>query len=290
MKRELKVLINLYLFFSHWFLKGAEFFLCTFFFALTSIVMDNIIHLHSTKSTNEDAYALAINGAGHGVGVVAEQQSQGRGRLGREWISPPGTGLYCSIIIRPSLSLIDFPRITLTAGLALCSAVESLTSHPFGLKWPNDLYCRGKKCGGILVESSPLYHGKESLFVIVGIGVNVNTPSDLFPASLEGKASSLFMETGVLWDISDLYEKIHDSLLLHIAIHEQQGFAEILKKWRTHDVLYEKEMQWLTREGKVIRGWGMGPDADGKLIARDSKGVLHEILSGDVQLYRKNRA
>lgn len=247
--------------------------------------MNRKVRLHATRSTNDDAYSLALKGAAHGFGVLAEQQSHGRGRLGREWISPPGTGLYCSIIIRPSLPTMEFPRITLTAGLALCSAITSLTNRPFGLKWPNDLYCDEKKCGGILVESSPLSNGETNRFVIVGIGVNVNTPSDGFPKTLSEKASSLFIETGTLWNISDLYETIHDSLLHHIALHEQQGFAEILKRWRICDVLYEKEMQWLTNEGKVIRGWGMGPDADGQLIARDKEGGLHKILSGDVQLF-----
>ncbi len=251
--------------------------------------MDQIIRLHLTRSTNEDAYALALKGAAHGCGVLAEQQSHGRGRLGREWVSSPGTGLYCSIIIRPSLPPMEFPRITLTAGLALCSAITSLTTRPFGLKWPNDLYCDGKKCGGILVESSPLHNGEENLFAIVGIGVNVNIPRDGFPKALAEKASSLLIETAALWDISDLYDTIHDSLLHHIAIHEQQGFAEILKRWRMCDVLYEKEMQWLTNEGKVIRGWGMGPDADGQLVARDKEGGLHKILSGDVQLFEKNQ-
>ncbi|MBU0945956.1 MAG: biotin--[acetyl-CoA-carboxylase] ligase [Proteobacteria bacterium] len=250
--------------------------------------MDQKIYLRSTKSTNADAYALAIRGAAHGVGVLAQEQSHGRGRLGREWISPPGTGLYCSIIIRPSLPCGEFPRITLTAGLALCSAIESLTSRPFGLKWPNDLYCAGKKCGGILVESSPLHQGAENLFVIVGIGVNVNTRGNAFPLSLAGKASSLFMETGLPWDIDMLYDTIHASLLHHIALHEKQGFAEILKEWRLRDVLYEKEMQWLTTEGKVIRGWGMGPDDEGQLIARDGEGGVHKILSGDVQLLKEN--
>jgi BirA family transcriptional regulator, biotin operon repressor / biotin---[acetyl-CoA-carboxylase] ligase len=251
--------------------------------------MYQIIHLRSTKSTNEDAYALALRGAAHGVGVLAREQSHGRGRLGREWISPPGTGLYCSIIIRPSLPSAEFPRISLTAGLALCSAIESLTIRPFGLKWPNDLYCDGKKCGGILVESSPLHHGAKNPFFIVGMGVNVNTTDDAFPASLAGKASSLLMETGSSWDIGDLYDIIHASLLHYVGLHEEQGFEEILKEWRVRDVLYEKEMQWLTSEGKIIRGWGMGPDNDGQLIARDSEGVLHKILSGDVQLFKKNQ-
>ncbi len=246
--------------------------------------MDNLLFLPETKSTNEDAYALALKGAVHGFGVLAEQQSHGRGRLGREWISPPGTGLYCSIILRPSLPPLEFPRITLTAGLALCSVIETLTTRPFGLKWPNDLYCEGKKCGGILVESSSLHIEEKNCFVIVGIGLNVNTPLQAFPEALQWKSTSLFIETGRSWQVMDLYEKIHQSLLTHLALHEEQGFAEILKEWRKRDLLLGKEMQWITREKKVIRGRGLGPDENGQLLARDQEGKVHEILSGDVQL------
>ncbi len=249
--------------------------------------MDNVLHLRSTNSTNEDAYALALKGAEHGFGVLADSQLAGRGRLGRDWVSPAGTGLYCSIILRPTLPPVEFPRITLTAGLALCSVIETLSQRPFGLKWPNDLYCEGKKCGGILVESSSLQGKEEDLFVIVGIGVNVNTPVESFPAALRKTATSLLIESGTLWDIDELYKKIHESLLNHMVLHEQHGFAAILKEWRKRDVLLNKEMQWLTREKKVITGRGLGPDANGQLLARDSSGRVHEILSGDVQLLKR---
>ncbi len=249
--------------------------------------MDNVLHLRSTNSTNEDAYGLALKGAEHGFGVLADSQLAGRGRLGRDWVSPAGTGLYCSIILRPTLPPVEFPRITLTAGLALCSVIETLSQRPFGLKWPNDLYCDGKKCGGILVESSSLQGKEEDLFVVVGIGVNVNTPVESFPAALRKTATSLLIESGTLWDIDELYKKIHESLLNHMVLHEQHGFAAILKEWRKRDVLLNKEMQWLTREKKVITGRGLGPDDKGQLLARDRSGRVHEILSGDVELLKR---
>jgi BirA family biotin operon repressor/biotin-[acetyl-CoA-carboxylase] ligase len=252
--------------------------------------MDNFLHLASTSSTNDDAYGLALKGAEHGTAVLADTQLSGKGRLGREWVSPPGTGIYCSIVIRPNLPFTEFPKLTLTAGLALCSAIENLLANSsFGLKWPNDLYCKGRKAGGILVESSSSHGIDTEAFVIVGIGLNVNTQLGDFPAELQEKVTSLFIESNRLWDILTVYQQIHESLLEHVRIHELQGFAEILKEWRKRDVLLGKEMQWLTRDKKVITGCGMGPDENGQLLARDRDGKVHEILSGDVQLFDSNK-
>jgi BirA family transcriptional regulator, biotin operon repressor / biotin---[acetyl-CoA-carboxylase] ligase len=252
--------------------------------------MKNTLYLASTVSTNEDAYNLALKGAEHGTAVLADTQLDGRGRLGREWLSPPGTGLYCSIVVRPKLPFTEYPKLTLTAGLALCTVIETLLPDSlFGLKWPNDLYCKGRKAGGILVESSSPLNGDEDAFAVVGIGVNVNTSFENFPVAVKERGTSLFMESDRLWDISGLYQQIHESLLKYIQIHEQQGFAEILKEWSRRDVLLGKEMQWLTRDKKVITGCGMGPDENGQLLARDREGKVHEILSGDVQLFEGDK-
>ncbi|MEA3469963.1 MAG: biotin--[acetyl-CoA-carboxylase] ligase [Thermodesulfobacteriota bacterium] len=247
--------------------------------------MDNPLCLTSTDSTNEDARQLALKGARHGFGVIADTQLAGKGRLGKDWVSPAQTGLYCSIVVRPQLPFTEFPKLTLTAGLALCSAVEILLPDiPFGLKWPNDLYSNTKKCGGILTESSSPNCLAEESFVVVGIGVNVNTPLAAFPLELQQKATSIRIQSGKVLDILELYHKIHDSLLDHVRIHETLGFEHILQEWRKRDILLGKEMQWVTRNKKVITACGMGPDANGQLLARDNSGRVHEILSGDVQL------
>ena len=247
--------------------------------------MDNLLCLTSTGSTNEDAWQLALEGAEHGFGVIADTQLAGKGRLGKDWVSPAQTGLYCSIVVRPQLPFTEFPKLTLTAGLALCSAVETLLPEiPFGLKWPNDLYCNTKKCGGILTESSPPNSLDEESFVVVGVGLNVNTVLDDFPLELQQKATSLRIQSGEVHDIRELYRKIHGSLLDYVRLHETKGFAHILQEWRKRDILFGKEMQWVTRDKKVITACGMGPDANGQLLARDRSGEVYEILSGDVQL------
>ena len=252
------------------------------------VFMDNPLCLISTDSTNDEAFKLALNGAEHGFGVLAATQLAGKGRLGKSWVSPAGTGIYCSIVLRPALPFTEFPRITLTAGLALCKAIEGLFPHvPFGLKWPNDLYSKGKKCGGILVESSSPSSSDGNSFIIVGIGVNVNTPAKVFSSELKKKATSLRILSGHDFDIRKLYYRIHRSVLDYMDVHTSSGFDEILKEWRKRDVLLGKEMQWVTCDKKLITARGMGPDANGRLLARDSSGRIHEILSGDVQLADK---
>ena len=244
-----------------------------------------LLHLPSTTSTNEDAYGLARKGAVHGCGVLADTQSGGRGRLGREWLSPPGSGLYCSIILRPRLPFTDFPKLTLTAGLAVCRVIETLVPHaPFGLKWPNDLYCRGCKAGGILVESSSPVESDDNIFVIVGIGLNVNSRKSDLKTVVNRTPTSLYLESGEVYDIEELYQAIHISLMRHVKLHEEEGLAVILEEWRKRDLLLGIEMQWLTHDRKVITGVGLGPDDSGQLLARDSGGTIHQILSGDVTM------
>jgi BirA family biotin operon repressor/biotin-[acetyl-CoA-carboxylase] ligase len=247
--------------------------------------MDNPHCVSSTGSTNDDAYGLALNGAEHGFGIVASTQEGGKGRLGKMWHSPLGTGLYCSIVLRPALSFSEFPKLTLTAGLALCKTVENLLPElSFGLKWPNDLHCKGGKCGGILVEaSSPTTNPKDS-FVVVGLGLNVNTPLHAFPSELRPQVTSLLQLSGETFELMDIYTLFHSTLFHLLSVHESEGFDPIIKQWRMRDVLYGKEMQWVNSDKKIITATAMGPDDNGQLLARTRDGMVHSILSGDVRL------
>ena len=252
------------------------------------VFMDNVLHLRSTASTNEDAYTLALDGARHGYAVIADGQTSGKGRLGRSWVAPANTSLCCSLILRPNLPFVEFPKLTLTSGLALCKVVEMLTGlRTFGLKWPNDLYCKGRKCGGILVEASSPAPTNGGPFVVVGVGLNVNSVLSDFPVELQGIVTSLLIQTEKRFSIQEVFVLLRESLLKYLKIHEEQGFEEILTQWRKRDILYGKEMQWLTTEDKLITGIGHGPEESGRLLVKDREGKLHTILSGDVSLKGK---
>jgi len=243
-----------------------------------------ILTFETIDSTNRVALELAEEGAEHGLAVLASSQSRGRGRLGKNWNSPAGRGLYCSIVLRPALEMAEFPRLTFVAGLAVAEAIEAVYSLRAGLKWPNDIYFSGRKCGGILTESSGLTARTEGRFVVVGIGLNVNTRRSEFPAELQDTATSLYLESGMKMEIRALFPRIRDELLLQVSRFEQEGFQPVIHRWRERDFMKGKRLSWVSVKGERVDGVSLGPDDTGRLHVRDDSGEVHEILSGDIQL------
>src|SRR4029077_2959010 len=157
-----------------------------------SLFGKRIYHFFKTDSTNRVALELGHAGEPEGAVVLAEEQTAGRGRAGRAWISDRATGLYVTLLLRPKLAPVQAPLLTMMAGLSARSAVQTLTGLAVDLKWPNDLLIGGKKAGGILTEM----HAEpgQIRFVIVGIGLNVN--QEKFAGELAESATSLRIETG----------------------------------------------------------------------------------------------
>jgi BirA family biotin operon repressor/biotin-[acetyl-CoA-carboxylase] ligase len=145
-------------------------------------------------STNDVAMALADGGAPHGTAVVAERQTRGRGRLGRPWSSPPGLGLWVSVILRPSVRAGLAPSLTLLAGLAAAEAIEAEAMLAAALKWPNDVLLDGRKVAGVLAELRA--EDQAVRHVVAGIGINVHQRRQDFPAELADAAISIQMATG----------------------------------------------------------------------------------------------
>ncbi|MEW6501171.1 MAG: biotin--[acetyl-CoA-carboxylase] ligase [Thermodesulfobacteriota bacterium] len=239
--------------------------------------------LAATDSTNTVAMTLAREGAPAGTLVVAESQRAGRGRLSRQWLSPAGFGLYVSFILRPQLDISDLPKITLASGVALCRAVVKATGIQVQLKWPNDLLLHGKKCGGILTETTGLL-GDGPVAVILGLGLNVNTPVSLLPAELQDKATSLSADTGREYPRGVLLEALVEEVEKVVQRLEGGGFAAILAEWREYDGLAGQRLSWVTPQQTVVTGTSLGPDQEGCLHIRDDQGTTHEVLSGDLAL------
>ncbi len=238
----------------------------------------------STGSTNDLALILSNTGAPDSTLVVADSQSAGRGRLaGRNWISPPGTGLYFSLILRPHLAPQDFPKLTLAAGLALCKAIKNHTPCQPRLKWPNDLFLHGRKCGGILTETQAVA-GTGQTAAVIGIGLNVNTPSEAFSGELRAKATSLLAETGAAYDRGPLLAAILAELDLVVARLAQGDFQGILAEWRQRDLHAGQQVSWVNTQGRIITGLSLGPDEEGLLRIRDGRGKIHSVISGDISL------
>lgn len=259
-------------------------FFCRFRQPLRKNIMCEILFLETVDSTNRVARELAEAGKPHGYSVLAESQQSGRGRLGRAWQSPAGKGIYSTIIVRPELSVAAYAQIPLTAGLAVSLVLEEMCALQVQLKWPNDLYIVGRKCGGILVESSPLQDRDEPHFALVGIGVNVNGERSALPLELQSTATSIFIESGRKFEILQIFTAIRARLLQLLSQLAREGFAEILGQWRQRDMLQGRWMQWLTPGGEIVCGESLGVEENGVLKVRDANGVSHIVLSGDVTL------
>jgi len=160
----------------------------------TKLIGKKLYYYKEIGSTNDEAKRLAALGVGEGTVVIAEGQTKGRGKPGRRWFSPKGSGVYLSIIIEPHKSSDKIEVITLLGTLASARAIIGLTSLDVKLKWPNDVMVSGKKIGGILTEVCRTKRGGKSF--IVGIGLNVNTTKDELPQKLRTTTTSIADELG----------------------------------------------------------------------------------------------
>lgn len=251
--------------------------------------MRKIIRLKVTGSTNSVALAEGEKGALPGTVVVADSQTGGRGRLNRNWLSPPDMGLYFSVLLRPDLVAEDLPKITLAAGLAICQAVEIEYGVVPQIKWPNDLLLAGRKFGGILTETGALQimPNRQKPLVVVGVGLNLHQPESGFPSDLKQRATSLSLHTDREILADTLLEACIRSIEEVVQRLERGDFQVILAEWRERDAIGDKVLTWVTPKGEKVTGKSLGPDAEGMLRIRDQAGSIHEVLSGDINLIGK---
>lgn len=244
------------------------------------------IHLRRTDSTNELARQLAIAGAPHGTTVTAEEQSAGRGRQGRSWLSPPGSALLCSLVLHdPS------PLLSLIAGVAVCDVVGADAC----VKWPNDVVIerppgeeratvRGQvddgvlptlaKLAGILVEGRP-----QENWAVLGIGVNVAVRVAELPAEVSAGAASLQRPPSAI-------EPLLADLLAALTHRFTQPANALLGSWRARDALYGRVIAWGTpgAQSQGEHGRAEGIDDKGRLLVRREDGTTTALSAGEVHL------
>ncbi len=242
-----------------------------------------IVHFTEVPSTNLMALEMGRKGAAHGTVVHAESQSKGRGRMEKPFASPPG-GLYISIILRPELEPEFLPLVTLAAGVACCKTVEAETGLAVQLKWPNDLYVGNKKLAGILTESSPYSLAENTIpFVVVGIGLNVNTTVEMFPLSLQESVTSLYCLQNRCYEPGQFIPAIVKALDLFIAQISTDRRA-LFDYWKKRDYLFGKKICWLDPSRNRVYGSGDGLHEDGTYTLRTSEGKIYSIIGGEIQL------
>ncbi len=234
-----------------------------------------------TTSTNDVIEKLARDGVKEGVVVFAEAQTKGRGRLGRKWISPPGKGLWFSLLLRPALRPEEATRLTIVAATALRRAIANATQLRPEIKWPNDILINGKKTAGILTEMHA--EPDQVKHLVIGIGVDVNLEAEEFPPELRQIATSLRAETGEAVDRPELACRILKELDAEYERLNAGRFSEVADEWEEHCTTIGRQVSIRLGE-RQLRGRAEALGEDGALLVRSEHGRLEPVIGGDVTL------
>lgn len=242
-----------------------------------------ILRFDSLPSTNTEAINQAKRGAKEGLCIVARQQTAGRGRHGRVWISSANAGLYFSIVLRPKIENYLLPLLTLMSAVAVFDILQDLYGLKPDIKWANDVLVHDKKICGILAETAET---KLGLVIVVGIGINLQSAN--FPPELREIAMSIEDETSQPPNLDDLLQTLTQKLSSYYQIlHEKNGAAEIRQAWtRRSSYAFGKEVS-VVLENETIFGTTRGIEENGALRVETANGEIKIIHAGDVTRLRK---
>ena len=243
-----------------------------------------IIHMDEVDSTNSYAKELAIAGASHGTAIIAQRQTQGRGRNGNEWNSSSNDGLWFSLILRPDFGKADINLITLLMAVSVVEAIYaySATKIKCGIKWPNDIILDNKKVCGILCEAN--FHGNKPQFVIAGIGININQED--FQKELVNKAISLKMHTGFSYDPCnklEIFNEVVKTADRHYIRFLKGNTEELMAEYRKHCITIGKQIKLIENEHEILC-YAQGIEENGNLVVRHYDGKLQEVSAGEVSV------
>lgn len=242
-----------------------------------------ILRFDSIGSTNDEALRQAKLGAPEGLCVVAQQQTQGRGRHGRAWHSPAGSGLYFSIILRPKIEIRFLPLITLMTGIAVHDTLEKVFELDCDIKWANDVHVRDKKICGILAETCESDSG---LAVVVGIGINLKSTN--FPSELRETATSVEAEIGKETNIEVLLESLTEHLSNNYkTLQSDDGAEKIRQDWSQKSSYSFGKPVRVSLENDFFSGVTRGIEDDGALRIEMETGEIKKIRAGNVEKLRR---
>lgn len=254
--------------------------------SITPYLADNLKELSlmvhkSVTSTNTLLKDLAGEGEKEGKVLIAEEQTGGRGRLGRKFYSPAKTGIYMSILLRPKLTVDDALFITTSAAAAVAEAIESVTGCDASIKWVNDIYCNGKKVCGILTEAGVDFEGGGLEYCIVGIGINVARPLEDFPEELKDIADGIF-ETRLY--SSDLRSRLAAEILNRFwGYYKEFHNKNFIKEYRERSFLIGREISVLMGD-KQEKATALDIDERARLIVKLTNGEIKALSSGEVSV------
>ena len=242
----------------------------------------HILHFDSLPSTNLEAAKLAADGAAEGLCVVAGEQTAGRGRRERHWVSPLGAGLYFSIILRPQFDQSRWPLLTLMAAVAAHDALLAACLLETDIKWPNDILVAEKKLCGILAETVETPAGRA---VVIGIGINLTQSA--FPPELEMIATSVETATGSTPELTSILEALVPELAAHYdVLNKPNGEPEIIRSWSARSSYCEGKRIRVTEGNETLVGTTRGLERDGALRVETDDGEIKILRAGDVSSVR----
>jgi BirA family transcriptional regulator, biotin operon repressor / biotin---[acetyl-CoA-carboxylase] ligase len=245
-----------------------------------SLFAANVVYLERIDSTNRLAKELASSGAPEGTVVIAETQTSGRGRMGRQWVSPGYLNLLFSVIVRPECPPEDLFGLTMALALGATEAIRDQCGLVVKIKWPNDLYVGRKKLGGLLTEFA--LEERRAVYAVLGLGLNVNWSPQQEKEILQ-PATSIVDETGKRTPRGELLAMI----LRRFEILYQRlcsgGLEEVLRYRNEHCMILGRDVL-IMGQGEILKGVAVRIDRDGALVIREEGGTEKRVVSGEVSL------
>lgn len=231
-------------------------------------------------STNQEVKRQALEGAGQGLVVLAEQQTMGKGRRGRSFYSPAGTGIYMSVLFRPSPEQSkDVVLVTTAASVAICRAIRKVLNEEPEIKWVNDIYFRGKKVCGILTEAVSDFESGQIDTVVVGIGINYHVPEDGFPEEIRGIAGSVCTDENMI-PRNSLVAAVLNELF---AIYEKLSEREYMEDYRRWSNVIGKDVRFTSGDG-WMDAKALDIDDNGGLLVQLDNGEKKTLRTGEITL------
>ncbi len=241
----------------------------------------SIINLSETDSTNEYAKKIAREGANDKTVIIAEYQSAGKGRLGRNFFSENGKGIFMSIILRPDLTPEQAGGLTLVTAVAVHQAILHVCGINTGIKWPNDIVADGKKLCGILTEMSTSFEVNGVKFVVVGIGINVL--NEVFDAELSKLATSLYILTGQVFSKEKLIYNVLQCFDTYYEKYLEVRNLSVIRNIYDENLIHTGKVIKAVDGDRVLQGVCKGINGKGHLLVETDEGT-EEIISGEISV------
>ena len=241
----------------------------------TQVLGKKVYYFDGLSSTMDAAIESGLAGAPEGTVILAEQQTKGRGRLGRHWLSPKYKGIYLSLILRPKILPAQASILTLLVAVSICEAIKEAIGLEAKIKWPNDIIINHKKLGGILTEL--IAETDKINFVVIGIGLNVNNDKK----NLIATATSLKEQKKENINRISLLQEILRKIEANYFLLQKQRSAHVLEKWREFNLTLGRRVKVYAQK-EHVEGEAIDIDSDGGLLVRKDSGIVAKVTAGDV--------